>query len=85
MKNVDFNNSYLTNSSDAPYYFPTDRDELDAVRYYGFTTVKGTWYIQQDTLATGATRLAKGKINYPANWTNRASLTYYYPYEVVNV
>lgn len=53
-----------------------------SVKYYGFLTPEGNWYIlKNDPSASAKTfRYAfGGENNYETNWTNRASLTYGYP------
>lgn len=69
-------------------------DEFDngiaaSVKYYGFTDPEGHWYILKvDPSSNPKTyRYAKGTGttaagDYPTNWTNRASLTYDYWYQV---
>lgn len=52
------------------------------VKYYGFLTPEGNWYIlKNDPSASAKTfRYAfGGENNYEDSWTNRASLTYGYP------
>lgn len=52
------------------------------VKYYGFLSPEGNWYIlKNDPSASAKTyRYAFGDSDYETNWTNRASLTYGYPF-----
>jgi len=82
MFNIDLNQSYRNPSSSKAAYFPTDMDKSSDPRYYSFVAPNGSWYILRDNQTLGTIRYTKGKSNYTTNWTNRASLTYGYIYEV---
>lgn len=80
------------NSTGAPinpaaeeYQNPTERykiTDLDSgsPQYYGYADAEGAWYIMELTNTTG--RYVKGDSDYETNWTNRASLTYDYFFNV---
>ena len=57
-------------------------DEASDPRYYGYTDHRGHWIIMKQTLSTGEHRYVSGKTSFPANWTNRASLSYDYFYNL---
>jgi len=61
-------------------YSITDLDTAAATQYFGYVNKGGNWYIMQLTGTTA--RYIKGDTGYSGNWTNRASLTYGYFYEV---
>lgn len=58
-----------------------ERDDSASTKYYGYAKMKGDWYIMRES-STGSYRYAKGTTSFATNWTNRASLTYDYIYEV---
>jgi hypothetical protein len=61
-------------------YQPSDTDTVSSPAYFGFVKKTGKWYIMKET--SGAYRYCVGGGDYATNWTNRASLTYGYFYEV---
>lgn len=70
---------------------PSDRDEPDVGdNYYGFVSLPDRdgnvrWIILQETVVDDVTetRYTKvGKGEYPANWVLRATLDYFYYYEL---
>ena len=61
-------------------YKITDLDSGGATQYYGYTDVDGAWYIMQLTGTTG--RYVKGTSGYTTAWTNRASQSYDYFYNI---
>lgn len=70
-----------------PYIQYKAVDEFDdgvstSVKYYGFLEPRGNWYIlKNDPSASAKTyRYAFGDSDYETAWTNRASLTYGYPF-----
>lgn len=70
-----------------PYIQYKAVDEFDDgvstnVKYYGFIEPRGNWYIlKNDPSASAKTyRYAFGDSDYETAWTNRASLTYGYPF-----
>lgn len=68
-----------------------EADELSNPKYYGMVNKKGDWYIlRDDTTGTSSSssssfRYCYGQTDFPTNWTNRASLTYDYPYNIFHV
>ncbi len=56
-----------------------DEEEGATYAYTGFESSSGSWYIQRETLASGAYRYVAGTSDYSTAWTNRASQTYQYP------
>lgn len=86
--------SEVTNYFDEKFSYDTlskyviaDKDDDASPNYYGFTDKEGNWYIMRETISSGADtyRYTKGESNYDTNWTNRASLTYDYFYNVFSV
>lgn len=66
-------------------YFVSDRDEaVSSPNYYGFIKKDGSWYIMRQTSSSGVYtyRYVKGSSDYATNWTNRASLSYDYFYNI---
>lgn len=61
-------------------YKIADTDDASATKYYGFTDIDGNWYILKESSSTY--RYSTGTANYATNWTNRASLTYDYLFNV---
>jgi hypothetical protein len=62
---------------------PTDGytiSEIDdgIIAYYGFMGQKGAWFIMRQDANDGSFRYAKGDIDFPINWEDRANLTYDY-------
>ena len=58
--------------------------EIDdsAITYYGFTNDDGSWLIMREDTESSSFRYAKGKSNFPKNWSNRANLDYDYFYNL---
>lgn len=50
--------------------------------YVGAVNTKGHWYIKKIDDVAGTIRWTRGDSDYPTNWTNRASLSYDYLYNV---
>ena len=73
-------------SNPSQFYKIADVDDngLGNISYYGFVDVDGGFYILKEDLSVSPNtyRYAVGSSNYSSNWTNRASLTYSYFYEV---
>ena len=68
-------------------YEISDMDTGGSPQYFGFVEAVGNWYIIQMS-SGGAVRYARGDSNlnpYIPNWTNRATLTYDYFYNVFSV
>ena len=67
----------------------SDMDTGGATQYFGFVDAVGNWYIiQMSGPPVSAVRYARGDSNmnpYIPNWTNRATLTYDYFYNVFTV
>ena len=61
-------------------YKTTDLDTTSATKYVGYTDVDGNWFIKEITATT--IRFVKGTSSYTTNWTNRASLTFDYFYNI---
>jgi hypothetical protein len=57
-------------------YATSDLDDTGETQYFGFLTADGAWMIQQYNTVVGSMRYAQGRGDYPANWTNRAGITY---------
>lgn len=62
-------------------YECTDIDDSSDPKYYGFTRPDASWVIMKITLGV-TVRYARGSTGYTTNWTDRATITYYYWYEV---
>lgn len=63
-------------------FYICDGDGASATTYYGYCNAGGGWYILKTDTVAGTYRYAAGESDYPTAWTNRASLNYYYIYEV---
>jgi len=63
-------------------YEPSDENVAEGLEYHGSVDKDGNWYILKYDLNAGTMRYAVGTTAYTTNWTNRASLTYSYFYEV---
>lgn len=65
-------------------YRLSDKDDDGSPNYYGFTDSDGGWYVMKETVSAGndTYRFAKGSADYAANWSNRASLSYDYFFNV---
>lgn len=61
-------------------FVQTDFDNAGSPTYTGYVNSAGNWYIKKDS--TAAQRYVSGTTGYPTNWTNRASLTYVYYYQL---
>jgi hypothetical protein len=72
----DSGGSFTTNG-----YTITEIDE-GIVSYYGFTNKDGAWLIMKEDSDISSFRYAKGDINFPNNWGNRAQLKYDYYYNL---
>lgn len=57
-------------------------DDTISPIYMGYVTPEGYWYIKKMDTAARTSRYATGLTDYATNFSNRASLTYYYLYEV---
>ncbi len=92
---VDFEGNKITPSNPLPVtatsgnpldkYRPSDTKIEDAIRYYGFLAIDGSWYIRRDDLADKNDRMSryvKGDSEYIAKLSARATLTYGYFNEV---
>lgn len=55
-------------------YLPHDQDNGSVVKYNGFLSLDGNWYIQRIT--KGEQRYVKGKDDYAKAWDNRSKLKY---------
>lgn len=55
-------------------YLPHDQDSTPLVKYNGFASLDGQWYIQR--VAKGQQRYVRGTGDYSDAWTNRAKLKY---------
>lgn len=66
-------------------YKIADTDDDASPNYFGFTDIDGNWYILKETVSAGANtyRYAAGTSSYATNWTNRASLSYDYLFNVL--
>lgn len=76
LNDLQYDNSLLDS------YKPADIDEASDPKYFGFITINGQWYILRVNESAGTLRYARGDGDYSTNWTNRASLTYDYLYNV---
>ena len=63
-------------------YAISEIDDAGNPAYYGYINKNGNWFIMQENVAAKTYRYAKGASDYTTNWTNRASLTYDYFYNV---
>jgi hypothetical protein len=64
-------------------YSIQDADESSDPRYYGYADITGACIIMEQTQSTGAHRYFVDKETYTTHWTNRASLTYDYIFNVI--
>jgi len=72
-------------------YQIADTDDAGTIKYYGFVKKNGDWLIQREDSVNKTYRWAKGdelykkteeEKGYKNAWINRATLTYFYFYEV---
>ena len=72
-------------------YRLSDVDETGTTKYYGYLKKDGDWIIEQYNSTTGTRRFAKNdelikrteeEKDYKRAWENRASLQYFYFYEI---
>jgi hypothetical protein len=61
-------------------YLPCDIDDASNPKYYGFADIEGKWYILEENTTNKTYRYIKGSSGYVTNWTNRAILSYDYPF-----
>lgn len=70
-----------TSTQIADGYKISEIDEGETT-YYGFTNKTGGWLIMREEADSSSFRYAKGDINFPVNWANRANLKYDYFYNL---
>ena len=63
-------------------YHITDQDTSGTTQYFGFTDKDGAWYIMAIDTSTNSYRYSKGDSDYTTAWSNRASETYDYYYNI---
>ena len=72
-------------------YQATDVDDAGTIKYYGFVKTNGDWLIMKEDTTAKTYRYAVGdklwkrtkeEKGYKVAWTNRASLIYFYLYEI---
>jgi len=63
-------------------YKVTDMDTSGATQYFGYTDIIGAWYLMENNTTTNTFRYVSGDSAYPTAWTNRASQTYDYFYNI---
>ena len=72
-------------------YQATDVDDAGTIKYHGFVKINGDWLIMKEDTTAKTYRYAVGdklwkrteeEKGYKVAWTNRASLTYFYLYEI---
>ena len=51
-------------------------DDGGTVKYYGYLSISGAWYILESDTTAKTYKYAKGTSDFSTNWTNRAGLTY---------
>lgn len=69
-------------------YRIADIDKATSVKYYGFTSVTGAWFILREdrSAAPNTYRYVNvGAVDYPTAWTNRATLSYVYLHQLTNL
>ena len=66
-------------------YMISDVDDASNPKYYGFADREGGWYILKEDTTDKTYRYCKGTSDYTTNWTNRASSTYDYPFNIFHV
>jgi len=59
-------------------YIASELDDTADTLYFGSINHIGEWVIGRYAKSSGSIRYASGKVSFPTNWTNRASLTYDY-------
>ncbi len=59
-------------------YGISEEDKSGVVKYYGYITTHGNWYIMKNDSVANTYRYAKGDKGYATAWTGRAGLTYSY-------
>ena len=64
-------------------YQISDQDNTGNPSYFGFASPTGSWYIMKQDTAANTYRYASGSTGYATNWTNRASLTYDYIFNII--
>lgn len=61
-----------------PGYMVSDTDDSGDVKYYGFLTADGKWYIYCWNTLLGTHRYFRGDDGYTTNWDDRVNLSYDY-------
>lgn len=67
----------VTSSNPLEALLIADIDDAASPAFYGYMSLNGAWMIKKFT--SGSMRYVFGVDDYPAQWTNRASLTYTLP------
>ena len=57
-------------------------DDGGAIKYYGYLSISGAWYILEEDTTNKTFKYAKGTSDFGTNWTGRAGLTYRFYNEV---
>lgn len=57
-------------------------DDGGVIKYYGYLSITGAWYILAEDTTAKTYKYAKGVSGFGTNWSNRASLTYDFYNEV---
>lgn len=82
---VSVNSSLIvTEEADTPEkrYKASDLDTAAAIKYFGYLTVTGAWYVLKFDTTANTMRFVKGSGGYTTAWTNRATQAYDYLHNV---
>jgi len=63
-------------SGSLAHYKANDSEDTGTIKYFGFETADGEWYILEMSNSDTQFRYAKGLTDYTTAWTNRASQSY---------
>jgi hypothetical protein len=66
-------------------YKITDIDNGLTVNYYGFVMITGAWVLLEEDTTAGTYRYINGASGYVTAWTNRASQSYDYFFNLTGV
>jgi hypothetical protein len=66
-------------------YKITDTETGATNNYYGFVTLTGAWILMQENTLNGTYRYINGASGYVTAWTNRATQSYDYLFNLTGV
>jgi hypothetical protein len=71
----------LQQSSPLAGFLICHTDNTNDVKYYGYQSFQGAWYIMREDTPNGVYTYCFGASGYSAAWAGRAALTYSLPAE----